>query len=643
MYKFNTFARMRFLFYMLLLFASQLLYSQSQNYFNDRLAKSRDTARINTLYDYALWLENISSDSAEKYYELAGKESVRLNYKKGIFKYYSNISYILNVKGLYTEGLRKNREAINYAEQQKDEVMLGKFLFNLGSSYNNLGEYDKALEYYLNAEKIIRKNDRPALITVYNNIGGVFCNSKHNDKALEYYNKAELLAREGHDTVELIKIEINKGIAYNELNLIPEALGALHSAQKLLINRPDLFQASICASTLAYSYCKMQNFPKAGSIVHQAIGSAKKIKSNYALLQAYKTAIELDLLTKRIDSAAIYSALLDSVALSDSKIRIDLPLLKLQKEVALLKNDYKAALGFEEKYWIAFNEQEELKMEVRMIELENKFILSENKNKTLQLQRSEQEKNQFILYLSMALLTIILLGSITLLLINLKRKRIEKENLLQQSEIRQLKSEQQLLAANAVLKGQEEERLRIAKDLHDGLGGLLSGIKLTLLGNDESEQRRKALLQLDNAINEMRQISHSMVPEALDKFGLVDAINDVCTSLSHNSAIRINFQSVGVTERLENRIETNLYRIILELLNNTIKHANATELFIQIIKQDNMLSVMFEDNGVGFDVNKETNGIGLKNILWRTKLLNASADIQSTPQNGVNISIEMEI
>ncbi|MGZ4064168.1 MAG: tetratricopeptide repeat-containing sensor histidine kinase [Bacteroidia bacterium] len=609
------------------------------------LLKDKDTSRINTLYDYALWLENINADSAEKYYELAGRESIKLGYKKGIYKYYSNISYILNVKGLYTEGLRKNKEAINYAEAQKDETMLGNFLFNLGSSYNNLGEYDKALEYYLNAEKIIRKNDRLALITVYNNIGGVFSNSKRNDKALEYYKNAELLAKESNDTIELIKININKGIAYNELGMFPEAVGVLNFAQKLLAGKPDLFQSSICASTLAYSYGKLQNFPKAGSITREAIRSAKKIKSNYALLQAYKTAIELNLLTRQIDSAAYYSSLLDSVVLNDSKIRVELPLIKLQKEVALLKSDYKSALSFEEKYWIAFKEQEELKMEVKMIELENKFILTENENKTLQLQRSEQEKNQFILYLSMALLTIVLLASITLLLINLKRKRIERENILQQSEIRQLKNEQQLLAANAVLKGQEEERLRIAKDLHDGLGGLLSGIKLTLLGirNDNSEHQKKALLQLDNAINEMRQISHSMVPEALNKFGLVDAINDVCTSLSHSSHTKINFQAIGITERLENTVETNLYRILLELLNNTIKHASATEVFIQIIRQNNTLSVMFEDNGVGFDLNQKTDGIGLKNILWRIKLLNGTADIQSAPQNGVSISIEMEI
>ncbi|MEO8769714.1 MAG: sensor histidine kinase [Ferruginibacter sp.] len=214
-------------------------------------------------------------------------------------------------------------------------------------------------------------------------------------------------------------------------------------------------------------------------------------------------------------------------------------------------------------------------------------------------------------------------------------------------------NEKQLLALNSILQGQQEERSRLAKDLHDGLGGMLSGIKLNLSsmkGNIVINEKdallfNKSLLQLDNAIAEMRRVAHNMMPEALLKFGISDAIRDFCDGINESNSVKMKYQGINFTEPLEKSTEVILYRMVQELSNNAIKHAHANTIFIQIAQHELGITLTVEDDGKGFNMNDGNikNGNGFKNIQSRVDYLKGSWDIKSEPGKGTSINIEIPV
>src|SRR4029079_1184344 len=155
---------------------------------------------------------------------------------------------------------------------------------------------------------------------------------------------------------------------------------------------------------------------------------------------------------------------------------------------------------------------------------------------------------------------------------------------LQKQRILELETEKKLAATEAVLKGEEQERTRLAKDLHDGLGGMLSGIKYslnTMKGNmimtpENAQAFERSMDMLDSSIREMRRVAHNMMPEALVKFGLDTALKDFCNDIKQSGALAISYQSYGLeNSAIDQTTAITIYRIVQELVNNTIKHAAA--------------------------------------------------------------------
>ena len=195
----------------------------------------------------------------------------------------------------------------------------------------------------------------------------------------------------------------------------------------------------------------------------------------------------------------------------------------------------------------------------------------------------------------------------------------------------------------------ETERSRLAKDLHDGLGGLLSGIKLTLNSvADKIPEKNTALFtkasnQLDTAIREMRRVAHNMMPEALLKFGLGEAIQDYCDGFSESNFLKMKYTQIGSLQMLDKSTEIVLYRIIQELTNNALKHAAAKNIFIQITNHPKGFTITVEDDGKGFDSKmlQEEKGAGLKNVRSRVEYLKGSFVIDTAQGKGTSIIVEI--
>jgi signal transduction histidine kinase len=181
---------------------------------------------------------------------------------------------------------------------------------------------------------------------------------------------------------------------------------------------------------------------------------------------------------------------------------------------------------------------------------------------------------------------------------------------------------------------------------------MLSGVKLSLgamkgniiLSEDNTRLFARVLDQLDHSISEMRRVAHNMMPEALVKLGLQQAIQDYCDGLNESIQLRFNLQFHGLEHRMEAATEIVIYRIVQELLNNVVKHAEATTVLVQIMRHDNNLNITIEDNGKGFDIGSSNKkGDGLNNVRSRVDYLKGQLDIQSVPGKGTSIHIDFTI
>jgi PAS domain S-box-containing protein len=218
---------------------------------------------------------------------------------------------------------------------------------------------------------------------------------------------------------------------------------------------------------------------------------------------------------------------------------------------------------------------------------------------------------------------------------------------------KRVESERQILSA--IIKGEERERERFAREMHDGLGPLLSTIKLYVNELDSvsiSDAERKDLIRhsnelIDDAVNSTRNISNNLMPTVINSYGLIKAVQAFCDKVNKTNQLKITFETEHIEERLDSDVELIFFRVISELINNTIKHAKAKNIYIMLIKYDKRLVLYFKDDGVGFVVdeiiNADNKGMGLKNIISRVKSINGKYSFSSSPGNGFTLKIEITL
>ena len=235
--------------------------------------------------------------------------------------------------------------------------------------------------------------------------------------------------------------------------------------------------------------------------------------------------------------------------------------------------------------------------------------------------------------------------------LNFNARKIEQGLIITVSDITPLKKKEQDFM-NSLLEGQEQERKRLAREIHDGIGPLLSTVKMNLATIESdmdtfseglSDKFKRTYDMIDETAADLRAISHNLMPKVLSDFGLLEALETKCEYLNITKSTKVEFFHSGFTQRLDRLTELALYRICQELMNNTSKYANATKITLQLIKRDTSIQLMYEDNGIGFDVDKSTDGIGLMNIETRTKALGGISMIDSHPGKGMTATVEIPL
>jgi two-component system NarL family sensor kinase len=238
-----------------------------------------------------------------------------------------------------------------------------------------------------------------------------------------------------------------------------------------------------------------------------------------------------------------------------------------------------------------------------------------------------------------------------LLVFGLWRRNIQHKQHLQQEEINNFQQKMEIANLNATIDGAEKERIRIARELHDGIGGLLAAAKrdFEMVKIDYHLHNKPdymhGLLLLGEASAELRKTAHNMMPEILLQEGLVEAVAYFCHTVASNKTTQIHFQTVGAIQKFNPAFELTTYRIVQELVHNILKHAQASEALIQMSFSKTLFDLTIEDNGIGIpnDIMTKTKGMGLKSIEDRLRTINGKMTIQKLPGHGTGIYLEVPI
>jgi signal transduction histidine kinase len=278
---------------------------------------------------------------------------------------------------------------------------------------------------------------------------------------------------------------------------------------------------------------------------------------------------------------------------------------------------------------------------------------SEKKDARIKLQESNIKRQRVGLIAGGSVLA--LLAMITLvLMVNLRQRRqlAEKERRLHEQQVNDLMQQQEIRALDAMMEGQEKERKRVAKDLHDRLGSMLSAIKLQFsaleskveqVQREQKSQYDHVFTMLDDAVSEVRRVSHDMVRGSLAQFGLRGALEDLRTALNVPGKLEVEMNLFGLDGRLDQKVEIGVYRMIQECVNNAMKHSRAQHLSISVTHSAAILNIMVEDDGVGFDPEAIKEGMGLGNLRQRAAELNGQVRFDSRPGRGTTVNIDIPL
>lgn len=621
-----------------------------------------DTAKVWALMETGKLFFDHHTDSAVFYLKQALQLAEGQGFKKGIVRCRINLA-----KAIYDQGAYEDAKDLCLSVLPLcDSLRLGKekvAACNLAANvYNVRGSYWLAIDYYDQALTAMQEADVPPLFpaTVNNNIAILYNGLKLYGKAREYALRSYELGKESGDDYTCGGACEHIGNALLGLNKREEAYTWFEKAVSYARKADYKTLLATCLGILADLEMKKGNLPRAAQLYGEGYQTALQAGDAYGQMTNLHglglLAFEKRDFKKADDYCRQSLAIAQHLAADDYQAAVLLTL----SDLALVGGDFAAWDRFRQQYQDIRDTLATAALVHAAEELETKY---QARAKAIQISRLEQEKELQDLRLQRQRMMTYGAGGFAILLLTggLLAWRFQKNKELlalqqlqiQQQTITQLEQKQHIATAGAVLRGQEEERSRLARDLHDGLGGMLSGIKQTLfamkghqvLSETAATSLNQIIADMDRSIGELRHIARNMMPEALLRFGLRDALQDYCDHTGQATGLAVHFQSFGMDARLPQDVEVIVFRIAQELLNNVVKHARASQAIVQLIRDGQRVNLTVEDDGQGMDTAQldQAKGVGWMNIRSRVGYLEGRLDVQSVPGRGMSVGVEFEI
>ncbi len=546
-------------------------------------------------------------DSAFIYYNEALKWALQLNDEVYINKIYSNLADLFSLEGEYEKALEYNLKVLKYNESKKDSIEIARTCYNRGKIYYLFSKRVLARDYFKKSMNILKnRNDEVQLAINYNSLGIIEQDAKNYDKAIEYYKKSLDIKHKFNDKIGAINTLSNIAAVETERKNYQKAINVSNEALDIAQSIDNINETMLILENLGTDYLKIQQYKKALDYHFRAYQMAQKLND------AETTRNALEGIYKCYESLGnypeAYNYLSKYVSVKDSTMN-----LKVQSKI------------------------EEAEVRYQTEKKEKDLLKEQHKNTIFQLAISS--RNKWIFALSSGILALLFLG--ISIYEGLKRKhQKDRDKLVLEERDRGLK---------AIIDAQEEERTKIAKELHDGVGNQLLALKMnwqrfcSKIQNDEVDTAKVDKI-LTEVVDEVRNVSHQMMPKVLNEFGVVPAIREMLEKTLPNTNIKHHFETHNASHRFNHRIEIALYRITQELINNVIKHSKATLVNVQLLNSQKYLILIIEDNGKGMvNKNKTSDGIGFSSIKSRLNTINGELNILPGDSTGTLVTVRIPI
>ena len=601
-------------------------------------------------------LNTVGSDSLICRRETVAYNLLAINYKN---------------KGLVEESKKWHQKGIILAKKYNEEENYFTHLHGLAVNYVAMGDLNQALRLF--KECLAYKKNPEVTMGSYINIGQIYAENKDFETSDLFLKKGLKLANKHQRTYAVTAILSNLASNAKILNKKGEALVLYERIIEIASKHKFYKEKLVAEMNIGSVLIDIGNFDDAELIYSLALANA--INYGYLDQQLFiydnlKTiAIHKSDYKKVYYFSSHYYAVKDSISQLQrdneiNELEVKFQTLQREKEISILQVE-KVNRDLE-----LVNQKEaiqnlELQREIEKKENENELLFIQNATEKTTNENSLLRKNQeiketqfliqqtetkrqkgiknIILY-SFLIFLIPIIGLLYTYYLKLKAQNElnNKQEEINEQKIASILKDQELKLVKASIKGQNNERERIAQELHDSIGGNIAGIKLQL-NNSDNRDLASINLQIDDTYRQVRDLSHNLIPKKFSENNFCNILREYLNNILKGSSISSNINAYPVEEidLLDENLQAEIFKIIQELITNTIKHANASSIDIQINLIDNVLGIIFEDNGIGFNAKKQTNGIGFKNMKNRLKKISGVLNIDSNPRIGTIISIEI--
>ena len=648
-----------------------------------------DTKTVDSLLKFAnrYWYKDL--DSSLMLGQLALGIAEEMGYQEGVADAHYKQSVAFRRKGEFNDAIDEANQCLAIAGALGDSTLLAKVNYQLGTIYKSLSDKNRALNHYNQALAIsLFIKDTVMLSAIHNGLGNYYLNIGAFRASLVNYQKAldYALAQDEEENQGIILG--NLGNIYHELDLVSLAEEHFSLAYTIAVRFKNTVEQSNILNRLGSLASDLQEYDKADSLFRLAYNLKLQIKDYKGLNNAR---VNLGLVCMKrgmfnqalqyLDSALAYyreNGLTEGMITSwqdkgecylnmndyskaylyyDSSMRLAREAIDLRRTEELYLSlsqvsEKQGNISDALEYFKLFYEMEDsissIEKNQMLFQLD---LMSEKEKRDLEKYIRQEEHNKHLRQRNAYTYIIVGLVVLAIYLIIFFRYRARKNQIIAEQKVKQLEEERKLLAVRFLVEGQEEERKRIATELHDGLGALLSVTKMqfTAIKDVKPENKphyEKVARFLEQASGDVRKISHNMMPGLLTKFGLYEALEDLFETLNDNEGMDARMEIVGPKERLPENMEIMIYRVIQEIVNNSLKHAGANMIDLTIIVHPDQLDISCSDNGKGFNRDKilEKKTFGIQSIHSRVRFLDGNICIDSSPGNGtvyrINIPVE---
>jgi len=517
---------------------------------------------------------------------------------------------------------------------------LAMTLHNFGTIKQVEGLYAASINYYIQALTLFDKAENPKFYAyTLNNISTMYGLAKDHQKAEKYARECILLSQQADDAFMVATGSIALASALMEQGKYGEVIPLLETAKEYGNKNNDPYKVFLYH--LNYAHYLMEYKKDYSSAVKEhekARELAESLGDEWEIMRHNSSLSEAYLLNKQYKAAR--SAAHTTFSLAEklhSKDKREIALWVLAR-VNAQDRDFEAAYQqLSEAYLLKDTLYDEAgQQQISFLE-----TVYQTEKKELKISALEKQR-QLYSWLGISGAVILL---IALAFAYMRYRLAVSRRKLAEEETQRLEREKQLVAVQATLDGETAERTRLAKDLHDGLGSMLSLVKFNLpqvkgeaavLEDIDVSRFQKAIGMLDDSIQELRRVAHHMMPESLLRYGLKASVSDFCAAIPI-----VDFHYFGDETRLSEKMEIMIYRCIHELVNNALKHAQASHINVQLVQEEGRISFTVQDDGMGFDQKQVTEGMGLQNVRQRVDAFQGKMNIYSSGQ-GTEIHIEIE-